>query len=103
MKIIRHILLAISIILFGWLFTSNFYHIDLKPILSHANFREEILKVENSDNIDELKEFTKNKMFQYQRLNIEESKRVEKSLYIIFLLIAIQLFLYFSSDKSVKK
>lgn len=89
-------------LLFAWLFISTFYQIDLKSSLSNADFRKDISNVENSKDINELKNFTKAKMYNNKRLSNEESQRNEKILYIIFILITIQLFLYLTTNNSQK-
>lgn len=100
MRAMRNTLLIISILLFGWLFLQISNEIDLMPGYSKVLIREDISKIENSKNLNELKEFSKSKIYHFQRINIDKSNLATRQLFIIFILIAIQLFLYLSKDKS---
>jgi hypothetical protein len=100
MRIIRKASIVISILLFGWLFFQTSNEIDLMSSYSRTLIREDISKIENSSNLNDLKEFSKSKIYQFQRINIEKSNLATKQTFIIFTLIAIQLFLYLSHNKS---
>jgi hypothetical protein len=100
MRNTRRVFLIISILLFGWIFIQIFNQIDLIPNYSRVFVHEEVSKIENFTNLNELKQFSKSKIYNLQRSNIERSNMAHKQLFIIFILVGIQLFLYISKNKS---
>ncbi|SEW48229.1 hypothetical protein SAMN05421841_3753 [Chryseobacterium wanjuense] len=100
MRNIRRVFLIISILLFGWIFIQIFNQINLIPNYSRVLIQEDISKVENFTDLNELKQFSKSKIYSLQRINIERSDLAHKQLFIIFILIGIQLFLYISKNNS---
>lgn len=94
MKNTRRLFLVISLFLFMWLFIKIFYSIDLIPNYTQTFIAEDILKIENFKNLNELKEFSKSRVYSLEKINIERSNLANKQLVIIFILVAIQLFLY---------
>ena len=100
MRNIRRLFLIISILLFGWLFLQIFNQIDLIPNYSRTFVNEDIYKIERFKDLNELKEFSKSKIYSLQKMNTERSDSANKQLIIIFILIAIQLFLYITNNKS---
>lgn len=92
--------MIISILLFGWIFIQIFNQINLIPNYSRVLIQEDISKVENFTDLNELKQFSKSKIYSLQRINIERSDLAHKQLFIIFILIGIQLFLYISKNNS---
>lgn len=99
MRNARRTFLVISIVLFGWLLAQRFTEIDLIPNYSRALASEDISRVDNFNDINKLKEFTKSKIYHFQRINKERSDTAYKQMLIIFILIAIQLFLYVTANK----
>ncbi|WBV60009.1 hypothetical protein PFY12_13305 [Chryseobacterium camelliae] len=100
MRNIRRLFLIISILLFGWLFFQIANEIDLIPNYSRTFVSEDIDKVEKFKDLNELKEFSKSKIYSLQKINMERSDLADKQLIMIFILIGIQLFLYITSNKS---
>lgn len=100
MRNTRRVFLIISILLFGWIFIQIFSQIDLIPNYSRVFIQEDISKIENFTDLNELKQFSKSKIYNLQRSNIERSNVAYKQLFIIFILLGIQVFLYISKNKS---
>jgi hypothetical protein len=98
MKNIRRLFLIISLLLFGWLFIQIFYKIDLIPNYTRTFISEDILKIENFKSLNELKEFSKSKVYSLEKINREQSNLANKQLIMIFILVAIQLFLYLTKN-----
>ena len=97
MTIIRHIISIISFLLLGWLFMISFPEFDLARIKFPAFYKEQILEIENSNSIYELKNIAKSKVYEIQRINALRDEQNEKLLYIIFTIFGINILLHFTA------
>lgn len=100
MKIIRRIVLIISILLFLALFTQIFSQINLAPTYTRVFVSEKFSEIEAYNDINKLKAYSKTEILRMQRLNQENSDLASKQLIIIFTLISMQLFLHITGNKS---
>lgn len=105
-KIVRPFLLSVSILLFGWLFISNINLINVATTLNEAEISSEIVKVNAYTNIDQLKEFTIQKINYLEVIRERFSKNAVMRIVVISVLVVIQIILYttkgsFSGSKSV--
>jgi len=98
MRNTRSLFLVISLFLFTWLFIQIFYSIDLIPNYTRTFVAEDILKIENFKNLNELKEFSKSKVYSLEKINRDRSNLANKQLVTIFILVAIELFLYITKS-----
>lgn len=94
MTIIRSIISIISFLLLGWLFMISFPEFDLARIKFPAFYKEQILEIEDSNSISELKNIAKSKVYEIQRINALRDGQNETQLYIIFTIFAINILLH---------
>lgn len=90
----------ISIILLFWIGIKNFDNINIVKIKNNAYFNSEITKIENLQNVDDLKAIGKEKMHIISKNHQKKSEQSKENLYIILAVIGIQIFLLFSNKKS---
>ncbi|REC71334.1 hypothetical protein DRF58_05830 [Epilithonimonas hispanica] len=83
-------------ILLGWLFVINTYQIDIVPVKNQAFQREQIMEIENSNSISELKKIAKSKVYTIGRIHKMNDEKCTKELYILFVVISMSIFLYFT-------
>jgi hypothetical protein len=74
----------------------SFPEFDLARIKFPAFYKEQILEIEDSNSISELKNIAKSKVYEIQRINTDKDKENEKQFYIVLILIGINSFLYFT-------
>ncbi|ALR30988.1 MULTISPECIES: hypothetical protein [Chryseobacterium] len=96
MKIIRPFLLFISILLFGWLFMSNINLINVAATLNEAEISSETAKVNSFTDINQLKEFTIEKINYLEIIRKRFSENAVIRLAVISILILLQIILYFT-------
>jgi len=96
MTVTRRIISIISFLLIGWLFMINFPEFDLARIKYPAFYQEQILEIEKSNSISDIKNIAKSKVIEMQRINTNKDKENEKEFYIILILIGANSFLYFT-------
>ncbi|MDQ0593129.1 hypothetical protein QFZ37_001498 [Chryseobacterium ginsenosidimutans] len=100
MKIIRPFLLLISIILFGWLFISNINLINAAKTLNEAQINSEIVKVNDFTSIDQLKQFTIEKISQMEIIRERFSENALVRVAVISALVLLQIILYATKGNS---
>ncbi|WP_312822889.1 hypothetical protein [Epilithonimonas sp.] len=96
MKILRRLIFICLMILLGWLFVINTYQIDIVPVKNQAFQREQIMEIENSNSISELKKIAKSKAYTIDRIHKMNDEKSTKELYILFVVISMSIFLYFT-------
>ncbi len=96
MKILRRLIFICLMILLGWLFVINTYQIDIVPVKNQAFQREQIMEIENSNSISELKKIAKSKAYTIGRIHKMNDEKSTKELYILFVVISMSIFLYFT-------
>ncbi|KQT21531.1 hypothetical protein ASG22_15355 [Chryseobacterium sp. Leaf405] len=106
MKLLRPFLLFISILLFGWLFISNINLINVATTLNEAEISSEIGKVNSFTSINQLKEFTIEKINYMEVIRNRFSENALIRVAVISILVLIQIILYatkgnFSHSKSL--
>lgn len=94
MKLLRPFLLSISILLFGWLFMSNINLINVATTLNEAEISSEIGKVNSFTNLDQLKEFTIEKISYVEVIRKRFSDNAMIRVAVISALVLIQIILY---------
>lgn len=100
MRIIRRIVLIISILLFLILFFQTSQQINFAPTYTRAFVNEKVSEIEAYKNINELKTYSKTEILRMQRINQENSDLASKQLVVVFVLISMQLFLYMTGNRS---
>lgn len=103
MKIIRPFLLFISIVLFGWLFMSNINLINVAKTLNEAETHSEIARVNSFTRIDQLKEFTIERINYVEIIRTRFSENAIVRIAVISILIFIQIVLYATKGPSRAK
>jgi hypothetical protein len=96
MKIIRPFLLSVSLLLFGWLFISN---INVAATLNEAEINSEVGKVNAFTNIDQLKEFTIEKINYMEVIRERFSENAMIRIVVISVLVMIQILLYATKSR----
>lgn len=96
MIIFRRLIFISSIILLGWLFVINSYEIQIAPNKEKVFQNEKIMEIENANSLHELKKMAKSEVYRINRINELKSYKSTKELYIIFIIISMSLFLYFT-------
>lgn len=94
MKLIRPFLLLISIILFGWLFMSNINLVNVAATLNEAEINSEITKVNGFTNINQLKQFTIEKINYMEAIRERFSENALVRVAVIAVLVLVQIILY---------
>lgn len=94
MKILRRLIFIGLMILLGWLFVINTYQIDIVPVKNRAFQRKQIMEIENSNSISELKKIAKSKVYTIGRIHKLNDEKASKELYILFVVISLSLYLY---------
>ncbi|PVV59581.1 hypothetical protein [Chryseobacterium sp. HMWF035] len=99
MKIIRPFLLSVSLLLFGWLFISNINLINVAATLNEAEINSEVGKVNAFTNIDQLKEFTIEKINYMEVIRERFSENAMIRIIVISVLVMIQIWLYATKSR----
>ncbi|MDO3425110.1 hypothetical protein QWT87_09430 [Chryseobacterium sp. APV1] len=99
MKIIRPLLFSVSLLLFGWLFISNINLINVAATLNEAEINSEVGKVNAFSNIDELKEFTIEKINYLEVIRERFSENAMIRIVVISVLVMIQILLYATKSR----
>lgn len=99
MKIIRPFLLSVSLLLFGWLFISNINLINVAATLNEAEINSEVGKVNAFSNIDQLKEFTIEKINYLEVIRERFSENAMIRIVVISVLVMIQILLYATKSR----
>ena len=94
MLILRRLIFISVMILLGWLFIINLYEIDIVPVKNGAYQREQVIKIEESNSISELKTIAKSKVITIQKIHKSNVEKSTKELYILFGIISMTVFLY---------
>lgn len=102
MNRLRKTIFIINILLLLWLFIGNFTEFDLARVKNQSYFREQISEIDKSKSIEDIKRIAKSKVFTIQRIYQIDDERRENFSYVIFLIIAIQLFLHIDLGKRRK-
>lgn len=87
-------------ILLGWLFVINTYQIDIVPVKNKVFQREQIMEIENSNSISELKKIAKSKVYTIGRNHQLNNEKCSKELYILFIIISLSLYLFLTEKPS---
>jgi len=98
MKILRRLIFIGLMILLGWLFVINTYQIDIVPVKNRTFQRDQIMEIENSNSISELKTIAKSKVFTIHRIHKMNDEKSTKELYMLFVIISMSIFLYFTKN-----
>ena len=101
MKIFRNFLFIFSLALLGWLFIQNIYLLNIVPVKNNNFLNSEISKLENTRNFEDLKLIAKQKTYLLQRNFQENSSRANNNLYIIFTIITIHLFMFYTQKPKI--
>jgi len=99
MKIIKPFLLSVSLLLFGWLFISNINLINVAATLNEAEINSEVGKVNAFSNIDQLKEFTIEKINYLEVIRERFSENAMIRIVVISVLVMIQILLYATKSR----
>ncbi len=99
MKIIRSIIFILSFLLLTWLFLGNFPEFDLARNKNSTFYQEQVDEINKTNSIPELKEIAISKVFETQRINTLKDEKSSNQLYLIFILIVFNIFLYFTKNK----
>lgn len=94
MKIFRSLLFSVSLLLFGWLFISNINLINVAATLNEAEINSEVGKVNAFSNIDQLKEFTIEKINYVEVIRERFSENAMIRIVVISVLVMLQILLY---------
>ncbi|MDR6158436.1 hypothetical protein QF023_001952 [Chryseobacterium sp. SLBN-27] len=94
MKLLRPLLLSVSILLFGWLFISNINLINVATTLNEAEISSEIKKVNEFTDIVRLKEFAIEKINYMETIRTRFSENAMIRVAVISVLIVLQVLLY---------
>ncbi len=94
MKLLRPILLFISILLFAWLFVSNINLINVATTLNEAEIESEIQKVNSFTDVPSLKQFTLEKINYMESIRNRFADNAMIRVAVISMLIILQIVLY---------
>ncbi|AZA58391.1 hypothetical protein [Chryseobacterium shandongense] len=94
MKLLRPILLSVSIILFAWLFISNINLINVATTLNEAEIDSEIKKVNEFTDMMRLKEFAIEKINYMETIRNRFADNAMIRVAVISVLIILQVLLY---------
>ncbi|GGG63231.1 hypothetical protein GCM10007332_26740 [Epilithonimonas arachidiradicis] len=87
-------------VLLGWIFVINLYEIDIVPVKNKAYQREQIMEIEESNSIFELKKIAKSKVLVIHKIHKSNHEKSTKELYLLFAVITMILFLYITPKPS---
>lgn len=94
MKLLRPILLFVSILLFAWLFISNINLINVATTLNEAEIKSEIQKVNSFTDFSSLKQFTIEKINYMEAIRNRFAENAMIRVVVISMLIILQIVLY---------
>jgi len=94
MKLLRPILLFVSILLFAWLFVSNINLINVATTLNEAEIESEIQKVNSFTDVPSLKQFTLEKINYMEAIRNRFAENAMIRVAVISMLIILQIVLY---------
>lgn len=94
MKLLRPILLFVSILLFAWLFVSNINLINVATTLNEAEIESEIQKVNSFKDVPSLKQFTLEKINYMEAIRNRFAENAMIRVAVISMLIILQIVLY---------
>lgn len=102
MKLIRPLLLFVSILLFGWLFMSNITLVNVATTLNEAEISSEIAKVNGFSSIEQLKKFTIEKISYMEVIRKRFSENAMIRVAVLSVLAFIQIILYMMKGNEFK-